>query len=378
MLLFFVLISEVNGQTASSPTSVPIRPSSMYRKYTAKWPHCTNINCFGTTALTDAEDYCMATPECHGFSFSTGVESGSGCYKQNCWPDEVNGYGSTTHDYYEKSIQYGAMSNIITLAPTLAPVPHMIRLGPSPNGGEYEVHNNKEMGDSGTYTIGMWVFVTSDYDGEMRFTHSRWWDADDDLNNNLAYGTTDGTASPPRDEWAYITEEITATEDIFEFSLYIGWPQRNDNGYIYVTSVSVLGPNGTDYIGNGNLNHGEDIEEERYSYGTWSIIQIEGNGVIPELPSTEAPTLSPTVYAEFFLKYVSKWPHCTNLECFGDTPLDDAKDFCLSSSDCDGFSFSHNSSVGGGCYKKSCDPDDVNGYGTNSHDYYVKMPDATR
>ena len=71
----------------------------------------------------------------------------------------------------------------------------MMRFGPSPEGGEYEVHNHIEMSDAGTYTIGMQVYVTSDYDGEERYTHSRWW-----TSSNDELGITNGLASPPRNQ----------------------------------------------------------------------------------------------------------------------------------------------------------------------------------
>jgi len=168
---------------------------------------------------------------------------------------------------------------------------YMMKFGIDPGGGEYEVHNYISMSDSGIYTIGMWVYVTSDYDGEERFTHSRWWSSNVTLNINKAHGTTTGLVSPPRDKWTYITETFIATEEIFEFSLYIAYPKKNSNGYVYVTGVSVLGPDGTEYIGNGDFSNGNGIEQAYGSYGTYKIIKIADNGEI-----SEALTYSPTTY----------------------------------------------------------------------------------
>merc|ERR1712118_117204 len=64
-------------------------------------------------------------------------------------------------------------------------------------------------------------------------------------------------------------------------------------------------------------------------------------------------------------KYESTWPHCENLwsdvdveedpqaSCFSYTELEDVKKKCLSSVECDGFSFqagSINGGHGGGCF----------------------------
>jgi len=158
----------------------------------------------------------------------------------------------------------------------------MMRFGPSPNGGEYQVHNYIDMSEAGTYTIGMWVYVTNDYDGEERYTHSRWWTSGKDcgLGLDCELGTTTGLATPPRNKWTYVTEKFYATTEVSKFALYVCYPQRNSKGYIYVTGVSVLGPDGTEYIGNGNYNRGDGIAEEYGSHGTYSIVKIAGNGEI--------------------------------------------------------------------------------------------------
>jgi len=183
---------------------------------------------------------------------------------------------------------------------------YMIRFGPSPEGGEYEVHNHIEMSDAGTYTIGMWVYVTGDYDGEERYTHSRWYTSDKDceLGLNCQLGTTEGLASPPRDQWTYLTETFNATAQVSKFSLYICYPQRNKNGYVYVTGVSVLGPYGTEYIGNGDFKGGNGIYEEYDSYGTYSIMMIAGNGEISE-SLIHIPSISPT---EIPKNFTIEWP----------------------------------------------------------------------
>jgi len=183
---------------------------------------------------------------------------------------------------------------------------YMMRFGPSPEGGEYEVHNHIAMSDAGSYTIGMWVYVTSDYDGEERYTHSRWWTSGNDCDPGLdcELGITTGLASPSRNQWTYLTDTFKATAQVSKFALYICYPQRNSNGYIYVTGVSVLGPDGTEYIGNGDFRGGDGIAEEYGSYGVYSIMMIAGNGYIsqslthvPSISPTEVPTNLPTEWS---------------------------------------------------------------------------------
>jgi len=219
---------------------------------------------------------------------------------------------------------------------------YMMRFGPSPEGGEYEVHNHIEMSDAGTYTIGMWVYVTSDYDGEERYTHSRWWTSSNDCDHLYCeLGITTGLASPRRDQWTYLTDTFKATTQVSKFALYICYPQLNSNGYIYVTGVSVLGPDGTEYIGNGDFRGGDDIAEEYGSYGAYSIMMIAGNGLISEsltrIPSsspTEIPTNLPTEWSTTIF-FDTRKPEVDRIKALGDL-AQIGTELCFSDADCRG------------------------------------------
>lgn len=77
---------------------------------------------------------------------------------------------------------------------------------------------------------------------------------------------------------------------------------------------------------------------------------------------------------KYLKKYVSKWPHCTNLgRCFKNMMLHSAKRVCIANRRCDGFSFTHNAVRGRGCYKTKCRHDRVKGYGYRGYDYYKKL-----
>jgi len=71
------------------------------KKYSRKWPHCTNIMCmFGS--FKDFTDACTKDKRCNGFSITADKDKGNGCLKQKCTNDSIAGYGFKTHDYYLK------------------------------------------------------------------------------------------------------------------------------------------------------------------------------------------------------------------------------------------------------------------------------------
>jgi len=83
---------------------------SYRKKYSKKWPHCTNIKClFGNLALLEAA--CTKHHRCNGFSYTAGRTSGgNGCLKMKCGSKHgasfVGGFGRKTHDYWEKHTDY--------------------------------------------------------------------------------------------------------------------------------------------------------------------------------------------------------------------------------------------------------------------------------
>jgi len=74
------------------------------KKYTRKWPNCENIECADPSTNDNMKSMCDQYANCSGFSFSTGVENGigNGCLKKCGNNEGSNGYGSGTHDYWEK------------------------------------------------------------------------------------------------------------------------------------------------------------------------------------------------------------------------------------------------------------------------------------
>lgn len=72
------------------------------KKYSKKWPNCYNHPKLGCTreSLETMKKKCADDPVCDGFSISTNGKAG--CYKTNCHPDDVTGYGHGDYDYYEK------------------------------------------------------------------------------------------------------------------------------------------------------------------------------------------------------------------------------------------------------------------------------------
>jgi len=72
------------------------------KKYSMRWPHCYNLQCFPRVPRTIIEKACMDHDDCTGFSFTADQRMGSGCIK-NCFQrDNFKGYGFITNDYWKK------------------------------------------------------------------------------------------------------------------------------------------------------------------------------------------------------------------------------------------------------------------------------------
>lgn len=80
----------------------PAPQAKWNKKYSNKWPNCTNHEKLGCTSedINTMKAKCENDPDCDGFSVSTSGKGG--CYKTKCHPDNVAGYGEGGYDYYEK------------------------------------------------------------------------------------------------------------------------------------------------------------------------------------------------------------------------------------------------------------------------------------
>jgi len=77
--------------------------------------------------------------------------------------------------------------------------------------------------------------------------------------------------------------------------------------------------------------------------------------------------------ASYMKKYTGKWPHCVNLLCVTDKTRRQMELECNKDGRCDGISYSTGApATGSGCLKVCGRNDSTNGYGYNTHDYWVK------
>jgi len=72
------------------------------KKYSMRWPHCYNLQCFPRVPRTILEKACMDHDDCTGFSFTADTRLGSGCIKNCFQKDNFKGYGFITNDYWKK------------------------------------------------------------------------------------------------------------------------------------------------------------------------------------------------------------------------------------------------------------------------------------
>jgi hypothetical protein len=88
-----------SGKVASGVTKA--KCEAYTKKYSKKWPHCSNIECPGTFSKASYEAMCNNFKTCTGFSFTAGKDKGKGCLKK-CGKKEFNGFGLNTYDYWVK------------------------------------------------------------------------------------------------------------------------------------------------------------------------------------------------------------------------------------------------------------------------------------
>lgn len=72
------------------------------KKYSMRWPHCYNLQCFPRVPRTVVEKACMDHDDCTGFSFTADTRLGSGCIKNCFQKDNFKGYGFISNDYWKK------------------------------------------------------------------------------------------------------------------------------------------------------------------------------------------------------------------------------------------------------------------------------------
>lgn len=74
------------------------------KKYSNKWPRCTNIECLDSQTQKTFEELCDKYTGCTGFTFPSGkgkTDKGSGCLKR-CGRKEFGGKGKGKHSYWGK------------------------------------------------------------------------------------------------------------------------------------------------------------------------------------------------------------------------------------------------------------------------------------
>eukprot|EP00591_Stephanopyxis_turris_P005139 CAMPEP_0195517700 /NCGR_PEP_ID=MMETSP0794_2-20130614/11361_1 /TAXON_ID=515487 /ORGANISM="Stephanopyxis turris, Strain CCMP 815" /LENGTH=2125 /DNA_ID=CAMNT_0040646559 /DNA_START=136 /DNA_END=6513 /DNA_ORIENTATION=- len=99
---------------------------------------------------------------------------------------------------------------------------------------------------AGEYTIRAQVFITNDWDGVSSLLHSRMFD----VNGAAIVAITSGSTST-RDHWEYIEATIdTGSKVPGSLSVYLGYPMQNDDGYVYISQLTVTDEDGYNWVPN--------------------------------------------------------------------------------------------------------------------------------
>jgi hypothetical protein len=157
--------------------------------------------------------------------------------------------------------------------PSSAPTPttcvDALRLGPSSSGGEYQLDIYPTDAPTGMYTITAWAMVTDDYDGTEQILHSRFYSSSGEI------GTTGGGWPTQTDTWEQISVTFDSSSAVpTMISWYVGYPEKNSNGYIYVTNLQIIDPDGKTLLEDGDFPGGADMStlNSGGSYGTYSTV----------------------------------------------------------------------------------------------------------
>jgi len=292
----------------------------------------------------------MASPMCDGFSFSR--TTGSGCLKKNCQPDNVNGYGLKTHDYYRKSGMFrkyiGKWPHCTNIrcfkANKLSEVAAKCMASRRCHG--FSFSTRRSIG-SGCLKKNCRPDNVAGYGSK---SHDYYVKYDTAPTKPTAPPTSMPTNRVPALKRGIIRE-------------YIGkWPHCTNLRCFGKTLLSKV---------RGMCMASPMCDGFSFSRTTGSGC-LKKNCQPDNVNGYGLKTHDYYRKSGMFRKYIGKWPHCTNIRCFKANKLSEVAAKCMASRRCHGFSFSTRRSIGSGCLKKNCRPDNVAGYGSKSHDYYVK------
>ena len=74
------------------------------KKFSAKWPHCSNSKCLTSAVFEDFKLLCSSSSDCTGFSFPIASKGNiGGCLKKCGTTEGSDGYGFGPHDYFVKT-----------------------------------------------------------------------------------------------------------------------------------------------------------------------------------------------------------------------------------------------------------------------------------
>jgi len=141
------------------------------------------------------------------------------------------------------------------------------------NRGEYELRVNTRGAKAGTYTLSAQVKYDTLFNGNMMMLHTRWYSGRKVI-GTTAKGTP-GDAARKRNGWVKVTTTFKATKNPTRLAWYIGYPQGQDQGNSWVTGLSLMGPDGKEYIKNGNFDRGRNVGGycRGCSYGNRKIVK---------------------------------------------------------------------------------------------------------
>jgi hypothetical protein len=152
-------------------------------------------------------------------------------------------------------------------------------------GGYYQTHHTFINAPSGTWTYGLYVKASSDFDGHASTLQAQWLSLD---GTSIAVTSTGPWVTvnnlPVYGEWIYISKTVTLSDAPGSVELYLHALGENSAGSVLIYSVELLDPFGHDWLeGTGQFTCGADFPNYVTTSGDASIVSVTCEGqMIPE------------------------------------------------------------------------------------------------
>ena len=306
----FTRIKSDQTSQSAGPLSVATSTHQYSLWHVGKRPPCSNIQCLAGRMLDEMESACHGTEKCTGFTFTRNATRGGGCLKACSTVHTSSADASTASEDYWPDLWVSASFNLGELHSK----PHSPRHSSVPPPAMYRIK----------------------YPGK----------------------------------WPHC-ENIRCHSSVSILEMQTECDQEWDcNGFSFDQN-GTLGSVSDGALRSGCLKSCAGRQYGGFGAGDadyWAPSDDEVAVPSGQTAARDAPRSN-----KYRRKYVSMWPHCSNIQCLAEQTLEEMQSDCDRVEQCTGFTFMHNVTFGEGCLK-DCGGREYGGYGEGDSDYWSKPP----